>query len=645
VIVWGGCYCAEYWFPPTPPPPNEDYATGALYDPTADAWTPTSAIGAPSPRRRHAAVWTGSRMIVWGGISGGDWTSSGGVYDPAADSWTTVSTAGAPAPLVEPTAVWTGSHMIVWGANGVGGLYDPATDSWAALSTVGAPAAWSRHAAVWTGSRMIVWGSRWSSETNTYENAGALYDPASDTWAGMSAAGAPCNRLRHTAVWTGSRMVVWGGSVDPVASPVEPAALYDPATDAWSAGSPVGAPTSRRGHSAVWTGSRMIVWGGQGEITLGRPRDLSTGFTYDPATDVWSAILDPGSALGRSDHTAVWTGFRMVVWGGATHALGGPTRPPGPVVTQPLGTGAVYARLPSAPRDLDGDGHSDLLWRHEYGALYAWMMDGAAVREQGFLPAVGTGWRIAAFADFDADGRADLLWREVRSGATYVWLMDGTAVVSGGFTGQAADPSWSVAGAGDFDGDGRDDLLWRQSGGDVYVWLMDGTGVRLGPELPFPVSPSWTVEGVGDLDGDDRADVLWRDASTGATFVWFMQGTYARSCGFTDWAADLEWTVRGLGDLNGDGRNDVLWRHVDGSLILWVMKGLGLEGEPRVMGQVGTAWQVEALGDYDGDGRADILWREETSGATGLWFMDGPTATGLAPTGSQADRSWTVQAP
>ena len=54
--------------------------------------------------------------------------------------------------------------MIVWGGNGVngnlmtGGRYDPGADSWIATSTINAPSARSYHTAVWTGSEMIVWG-------------------------------------------------------------------------------------------------------------------------------------------------------------------------------------------------------------------------------------------------------------------------------------------------------------------------------------------------------------------------------------------------------------------------------------------------------------------------------------------------------
>ena len=43
---------------------------------------------------------------------------------------------------------------------------------------------------------------------------------------------------------------------------------YNPGTDSWTATSIVSAPDARDGHTAVWTGSEMIVWGGRNNISL-----------------------------------------------------------------------------------------------------------------------------------------------------------------------------------------------------------------------------------------------------------------------------------------------------------------------------------------------------------------------------------------
>jgi N-acetylneuraminic acid mutarotase len=52
---------------------------------------------------------------------------------------------------------------------------------------------------------MIVWGG-------SSLNDGGQYDPIANTWTATTATGVPSGRLNHTAVWTGSRMIVWGGA-------------------------------------------------------------------------------------------------------------------------------------------------------------------------------------------------------------------------------------------------------------------------------------------------------------------------------------------------------------------------------------------------------------------------------------------------
>src|SRR5439155_1504719 len=43
-------------------------------------------------------------------------------------------------------------------------------------------------------------------------NTGGRYDPGTDSWRATSTSNAPTARDHHTAVWTGSGMIVWGGA-------------------------------------------------------------------------------------------------------------------------------------------------------------------------------------------------------------------------------------------------------------------------------------------------------------------------------------------------------------------------------------------------------------------------------------------------
>jgi len=295
---------------------SDNYPDGAKYDPIADTWQPIASF---APRAYHTAVWTGSRMIVWGGAmpTAGALVLSGGVYDPDTDSWGLLNSIGAPPPRYRHTAVWTGTQMIVWGGLAVagnegssvnsGGLYDPSTNSWASTNTVGAPTARAYHSAVWTGSRMVVWGGG-SSGLNT----GGRYDPATNSWTSTATIGAPTSRRAHTAAWTGSRMLVWGGFVIPSIVATNTGGGYDPGTDTWSAISVTNAPAARGAHSVVWTETRMIVWGGSPTTNA----YVSTGGRYDPASDSWTPTANAAAPRARLGATGVWTGNQMIVWGG-----------------------------------------------------------------------------------------------------------------------------------------------------------------------------------------------------------------------------------------------------------------------------------------------------------------------------------------
>jgi len=295
-----------------------NYTLPIISDPSGgcieDTWTPTNLTGAPDARVSHTAVWTGSEMIVWGGTNGGGFEiNTGGRYNPSTDSWTATSTTNAPEARVYHTAVWTGSEMIVWGGTdfinyfNTGGRYNPSTDSWTATSTANVPGARFFHTAVWTGSEMIVWGGGGGVALNT----GGRYNPSTNSWTATSTTNAPSARSAHTAVWTGSQMIVWGGS-HPNGC-LNTGGRYNPSTDSWTASSTINAPDARSFHTAVWTGSEMIVWGGQ-DIFL--PRIYNSGGKYDPVTNSWTATSTGNAPDARSSHTAVWTGSNMIVWGG-----------------------------------------------------------------------------------------------------------------------------------------------------------------------------------------------------------------------------------------------------------------------------------------------------------------------------------------
>ena len=127
----------------------------------------------------------------------------------------------------------------------------------------------------------------------------------------MSAVGAPSPRISHSAVWTGSEMIVWGGR-DSDNNQLNDGYSYNPETDTWTVLPKV--PSSFRGrelHTAVWTGQEMVIWGGHdGDKTL------NDGAVFDPKDQSWRVLVSKDKGAARYMHTAVWTGQEMLIFGG-----------------------------------------------------------------------------------------------------------------------------------------------------------------------------------------------------------------------------------------------------------------------------------------------------------------------------------------
>jgi N-acetylneuraminic acid mutarotase len=308
--------------------------TGARYNPATGAWTAITPGG--GTRRNHVAVWTGTRMLVWGGTFTGSGTfggqtevpqNSGALYDPVADSWTFISGTGAPNPRFGYSAVWTGSELMVWGGYTFigsfistrtnfndGARYNVAANTWTPITTAGAPFRRDSHSAVWSGSQMIVWGGQFVEGSfdvlRTNYNDGARYNPAANTWSSLNGVAAPPPRYNHTAVWAGDRMTIWGGTDG--TNIFETGGRYFPTANAWSNMTITARPSPRSGYSTVWSGSEMIVWGGFDSNNY----YFDVGGGYNPVTDVWRSTAPTGERSERRGHTAVWTGNELIVWGG-----------------------------------------------------------------------------------------------------------------------------------------------------------------------------------------------------------------------------------------------------------------------------------------------------------------------------------------
>ena len=287
------------------------------------------------------------------------------------------------------TAIWTGTEMLVWGGSdgtnffNDGGRYDPVANRWISISLAGAPAIRWSYSSIWTGSEMIIWGG-WvwgAGGTTRVVNDGARYNPKTDTWFAIATNGAPIKRQNHKAIWTGTEMIIWGGD-DGGSVYMGDGARYHPGLDRWFSVTNFGALSPRIGHSAIWTGNEMIIWGGAVNGTV-----LADGGRYTPGTDTWNAITSSGTPSARAGHDAIWTGTEMVIWGGATPrncfpCTGGPMNDGGRY--DPTANGWTLLSSNAAPRARTGEtalwtGNEIIIWGGEDGASTGFFNDGGII--------------------------------------------------------------------------------------------------------------------------------------------------------------------------------------------------------------------------------------------------------------------------
>jgi hypothetical protein len=338
-------------------------ASGAQPTALPPAWVPITKDGAPSNRHGQSVVWTGREVLIWGGVTVGGGRPiafPGRRYDPAANQWRAMSEEGQPSPRVGQVAAWTGREMLIWGGagprEGLGDAarYDPVQDRWQPMAMVGSPQGRSQRG-VWTGQELLVY----SQQDGVFN--GAAYDPREDRWRPLAREGAPVfqsNRLGGSPalVWTAAGLVVWGGTVGiegDLDSILSVGAVYDPQRDAWR---PMDTPdflSPRWGHSMVWTGEEVLIWGG-GRFDIRLPFASPWGARYRPADGRWQAMSEQDAPDLRRSHEAFWTGQEMLIWGGfpevSTRFTGGRYDPATDtwVETEPASSEITRLRYPPA---------------------------------------------------------------------------------------------------------------------------------------------------------------------------------------------------------------------------------------------------------------------------------------------------------
>jgi hypothetical protein len=275
-------------------------------------------------RRFVRAVWTGHEIFAWGGgqmsvASDGTMMrvsnlDDGATYDPSSDSWKKLP----PAPIAarEGDVVFGDDAVMIWGGDentNDGALFDLCTGTWSTIPQ--APIFGRRlEVAVWstTTHELIIWNGNRSSGAHEgplgVVNDGAAYHPATRTWRMIALA--PVSGTTYAGVWTGTKMVVYGGGGNHGGGSWGTPAVYDPVTDRWDAldqpiakrQSPAGTP---HGSAATFFGGYDVCHCTQ---TILYPTD---GASWDETTRAWTVIPKIPTEIatrGSAGDVGIWWG-------------------------------------------------------------------------------------------------------------------------------------------------------------------------------------------------------------------------------------------------------------------------------------------------------------------------------------------------
>jgi len=302
VFIWGGIDADE-----------EPLDDGAIYDPRTDTWSLVAIDSAtPSARERAAAAWTGSHVLVVGGLSDYGYEQDAALYDPVAKEWTTTGSASIPrsqgiAGVVDGVVVLLEGFTTDGDPAGNPERYEIDSGTWSRAGDEGdLPYQWSQ-AIGFTDHEVLVYGGN-SDYGRT--DAAYSYSVDDDVWTDLPST--LSDRSGSFGAWDGSKFFVWGGHDGDA---YDDGAILE--SGAWTGMLDGGAPSPRR-MPPNWSGwafavgpGDFVVMGGVSESDI---TQLDSGRYRDGSG--WEAIEPYPSGASHAGGAGVWTGEEFVLWSG-----------------------------------------------------------------------------------------------------------------------------------------------------------------------------------------------------------------------------------------------------------------------------------------------------------------------------------------
>ncbi len=356
-------------------------------------WRKLTPATTPPSRLSFGMVWSGDRVIMFGGLSDESGPFLNDLWEFYDDDWHQVTTDTVPDTRFDMQMVWADDRVYMTGGAKAGPTYFLDTweyligADWTLIPTANYPDDGNVHyfprstarIATWdtVNSRMLLTAPYVTPDgTKTWQ-----FDPVTPNWSlltpateyGTELGATGAHRLYPCGCWTGDRWIVANGVQlsgpgcgtrynDIQEYPEDDAGWdLDIAATFPSAGTPYTSPFGTLQYAsqsaAVWTGDRMFTYGG-GPLDCATPAATVTDrqFQYDPVGVALEELLLTGTPAARMGHQMVWDGTRVFMFGGELGNGSGDIVHETWVLEPPLQVAPTYHRVYGLEIQLTDDG-------------------------------------------------------------------------------------------------------------------------------------------------------------------------------------------------------------------------------------------------------------------------------------------------
>ena len=306
--------------------------------------------------------------------------------------------------------------------------------------------------------------------------------------------------------------------------------------------------------------------------------------------------------------------------------------------------GLLATPLLQVAADLNGDGHSDIVWFNQTSnQVGVWLMSGntpLAMRVLGNGPANG---QIVGVGNLTASGNPQIIWY-TGSKSFIAWSTTWSgAQPSTTATSFSLPANYSAMAIADFDGDGLQDVVQWDPGSHAISIAKNNGSLAFTTKFSTVVPRDWDLVGVADLNGDGNHELVWRNHVTGQVGAWVISQQFQPVKYLVYYSPPLSWRIRAIGKVDATSAQGLIWRNSQtGQTGFWKLNTNG-QVVVTVLPAGPSPWEIEGAPYFDGaNGVPEILWSNTQNGAVGFWRVSG---TSISPVvfNNNPGTQWAIQ--